>query len=69
MPKKRTRKPLRPHYSGDRSTKFWNRVNSIKDQRLWKRAYQAGCRLQNLEEKVLGLVNQCPEFGLNRFRD
>lgn len=42
---------LPTHYSGGRSTKFWNRVNKINDPEL--RIYQLGCVLQSLESFVL----------------
>ena len=41
------------HYSRHNSTKFWNRVKRIKSAVLHYELYEAGCRLQVLEEQVL----------------
>ena len=50
-------KKFKPHYSGEKSLKFWWRVNSIKKPR-WYAAYAMGVRLQNLEEEVLKFINK-----------
>lgn len=42
---------MKPHYSGPKSTKFWKRVNALKDPGL--ALYGRGCELQNLEGEVL----------------
>ena len=45
------------HYSGPRSTKFWNRVNKVhrangRDQLL----FIVGCHLQDVEGRMLQLL-------------
>lgn len=62
---KRTKTPkprkLAPKYSGDLSKNFWRRVRSLYDggdYATWKRLYGMGCRLQNLEGKVLKALNE-----------
>ena len=53
------------HYSGNESLAFWNAINSIKSKSKRNQVYDAGCRLQNLEELVLdNLV-----FGLQSEED
>ncbi len=49
-------KIFKPHYSGNKSRGFWEKINShrgIKQNLL----YTLGCCLQNLEEMVLKEVN------------
>ncbi len=40
-------------YSGERSSKFWKRINALKDEKASARLYKLGCRLQNLESNVI----------------
>lgn len=59
MPKvKKTKKPkwLEPLYSGKQSTKFWERVNKIRG-REGNAVYVAGCLLQDVESRVLQILN------------
>jgi len=44
---------FQPRYSGDASRSFWNTVNASTNPML----YQFGCALQDLEERVLRVVN------------
>lgn len=44
---------MKPKYSGDKSKRFWQRVNAVKDEFRRKALYQLGVDLQNLEEDVL----------------
>jgi len=50
-------KKFKPHYSGEKSHKFWRRVNSFRGEN-WEDAYAMGVKLQNLEEKVLKFINK-----------
>jgi hypothetical protein len=43
-----------PHYSGKASVKFWDAVRGIDDDRL----YVNGCRLQDLEQRILDQLNR-----------
>jgi hypothetical protein len=45
------------HYSGEASAKFWRRINALPD-REQQRLYLAGCLLQNMEGKVLRLLER-----------
>jgi hypothetical protein len=48
---------LLPRYSGPLSVLFWRRVRRLPARKVMK-AYAIGCALQELEVKVLALVNQ-----------
>ena len=48
---------FKPHYSGDKSRKFWKRVNSLRGKD-WDAAYAMGVMLQNLEGSVLREINK-----------
>jgi len=54
------KKKLRPHYSGNLSVQFWKKVNSAKvsDKDLWLHLYGEGCKLQDLEYKILKLLSE-----------
>lgn len=43
---------LKPHYSGDLSRKFWNKINTLSKIEQEK-LYACGVLLQNLEGSVL----------------
>lgn len=43
---------MKPRYSGDKSVKFWHRVNRLPEPRR-SEAYSLGVALQNLEGQVL----------------
>ena len=45
---------MKPKYSGDKSRKFWKKVNALKKDQ--SRMYALGCALQNLEEYVLEML-------------
>lgn len=47
--------PLEKHYSGNKSKRFWSRVNALNEVDL--KAYGLGVRLQNLEEEVLKYIH------------
>jgi len=44
---------LAPRYAGPPSKGFWRRVNNIREPKARRRLYSLGCRLQELEGKVL----------------
>ena len=44
---------MKPRYSGKLSESFWDKINSIKDEKLWSKIHLMGVKLQNLEEKLL----------------
>ena len=46
-------KHLQPQYSGDKSHSFWRAINKEDNLRL----YRMGCRLQNLEDKILKILH------------
>jgi hypothetical protein len=54
MPKSRE---LKPHYSGTQSKRFWNLVNSVEEDAAWAACYQLGCILQEVEIRVLKIIN------------
>lgn len=41
------------YYSGDKSDKFWNRVNSLSNEADKRRVYSLGVILQDLENHAL----------------
>ena len=43
---------IKKKYSGEKSYKFWNLVNDLKDGD-YQEMYALGCALQNLEEFVI----------------
>ncbi len=51
-----------PKYSGPLSRKFWDRINSVKPQKLWEALYVAGCALQDHEGRVLEMLKNA-EMG------
>lgn len=44
---------MKRRYSGKKSQKFWNKVNSIKGEDAWNKVHKLGCQLRDLENKVL----------------
>jgi hypothetical protein len=46
-------KPLKRHYSGNHSKRFWDRVNRLVCLDHNETVYMLGCTLQNMEENVL----------------
>jgi len=50
-------KKLKCKYSGDESVEFWNRVNSLPDAEQ-QEMYLAGVLLQDMEEKILKILNE-----------
>lgn len=49
----KSKKKLKHRYSGDKSTKFWDVVNSIENEADKQELYSLGVVLQNLESYVL----------------
>jgi hypothetical protein len=47
---------LEPRYSGDKSKKFWKRINAIPRIEGHLLLYTLGCALQDLEGRVLGAL-------------
>jgi hypothetical protein len=47
-----------PIYSGERSTLFWKRIHSLKNDIRKGMMYDFGCALQNLEGRVLRLLKE-----------
>ena len=45
---------IEKQYSGENSKAFWAVVNLVDDDKMT--LYDLGCELQNLEEKVLGIL-------------
>lgn len=56
-------KKLVEHYSGPQSIQFWNEVNKRKDDAV---LYSLDCDLQNLEDKVLTILNAKRSRELNQ---
>jgi len=46
------------HYSGPYSQDFWERLNAIRRKNFmkWLKLYGMGCRLQNLEYKMIDKI-------------
>ena len=42
------------YYSGEKSRTFWDKINSIKDDRVAEHVHSLAILLQNLEELVIG---------------
>lgn len=62
--KKQKKSPrLTPVYSGKRSLKFWNQINKIKGKE-GSLVYIAGCLLQDVESRVLQLIDEVDEYDL-----
>ena len=49
-----------PNYSGDLSRPFWTKIGAFRrvDETKWNRLYSMGCKLQNLEYKILKLLSE-----------
>jgi hypothetical protein len=47
---------MKHRYSGDKSRKFWKRINRFSGEAPHDALYTAGCELQNLEEAVLTML-------------
>ena len=47
-----------PQYSGKRSHKIWNAINSIPRRSSWGDLYACFVLLQNMEETYLDWLNQ-----------
>jgi len=45
---------MKRYYSGDRSRKFWKKINKYNDKKY--HLYRLGCQLQNLEEQILAVL-------------
>jgi len=52
--KKKVRRMLKPHYSGNNSINFWKFINSHKKHSQF---YLLGVILQNIEETILKELN------------
>lgn len=50
-----SRKATRPAYSGRGSTKFWARINALRDPHR-EYLYTMGCNLQDAEVRLLRLL-------------
>ncbi len=51
---------MKKRYSGDKSIKFWKRINSFEDRKLHGKLYGLGCDLQNLEDAMFAAL-ECAE--------
>ncbi len=54
-------KPFIDQYAGPRSRRFWQRLNAAGarlPERAYTRLYRLGCRLQNMEHRVLRAVEE-----------
>jgi hypothetical protein len=49
---------VKPRYSGDKSRKFWARINALPDSQHSK-AYSLGVVLQNVEGDILRMLDLC----------
>lgn len=54
-------KTLAAKYSGDSSNPFWKRINKIKDETQQAVCYEFGCALQELEYRVLRVIQIAEE--------
>jgi hypothetical protein len=46
------------HYSGDNSIQFWDAIWAVEDECIRDKLYEDGCRLQNLESRILSLIEK-----------
>lgn len=47
------RKPMKRHYTGNHSKRFWTRVNKLPRNQHGEAAYMLGVVLQEVEERAL----------------
>ena len=54
---------MKPHYYGPNSKKFWTAIWKLNksDPEMFDALYDLGCKLQNLEGKVLRALNAYKE--------
>lgn len=57
---KSKKKPLKPHYSTQKSKEFWNRINTLPGKKQ-DTLYACGVLLQNLEGTVLQWLNNAEQ--------
>ena len=60
------RSTMKPRYSGDKSKRFWRRVNAIENEAERKVLYQLGRELQSLEEDVVRKLKAARKKAKNR---
>ncbi len=54
------KRSIAPVYSGEGSKEFWRRVNALDHD---EGCYTLGCALQNLEEQMLTLLENCEKMA------
>jgi hypothetical protein len=56
---------VKPHYSGETSVQFWERIRAIKDPASRDVVYLFGCALQDLEDRMFQALNKAEANALS----